>query len=67
MKIAIKIENLYIKCSNDNQLSEYILNSESRTYDLLPIHEQCDLCKCWEIIDTISEMVQDRDIVAMEE
>jgi len=28
------------KCSPGNQLSEYILNSKSQTYDLLPIHER---------------------------
>ena len=41
MKLSIKIENLYIKkCSTDNQLSEYILNSKYCIYDLLPIHER---------------------------
>jgi len=40
-------------------------------HDILPrkrmCSESCDLLKIWEISDNIWEMVQDRDIVAMED
>jgi len=39
-------------------------------YDILPPKGVCsgsrDLFKCWKISDSISEMVQDRNIVAVE-
>jgi len=48
----------------DTQENQYM-------HDILPSKGMCseshDLFKCWEISDNISETVQDRDTVAMED